>query len=82
MYERIGNLLNDIVVKLGFTSGQIQLNVLAGRSCCIAYGARESRVQRTNRDHARRGNLVLQVMRQFGEFVDVAFDTADKPFQL
>ena len=30
MYERIGNLLNDIVVQLGFASGKIQLDMLAG----------------------------------------------------
>ena len=39
MYEWIGNLLNDIVVELGLTSRQIQLDVLAGRSRCVADSA-------------------------------------------
>src|SRR5260370_34952199 len=29
--ERIGNLLNNIVVELGFTPGKVQLDVLASR---------------------------------------------------
>src|SRR5260370_25640672 len=82
VYEWIGNLLNDIVVELGFTSGKIQLHALAGRVPRIANGPRQSRIQRSYRNHSRGRNLVLQMMRQLREFVDIAFDAADEPFQL
>ena len=82
VHQRVGNLLNDIVVELGFTPGKIQLDVLASRIRCIANGARQSRIERTNRNHSRGRNLVLQVMRQFREFVDIAFDAPDEPLQL
>ncbi len=39
VHERVGNLLNDIVVELGLTSGKIQLHVLASRCRCIADSA-------------------------------------------
>ena len=82
MHERIGNLLNDIVVEFGFTPRKIHLDMLAGRVCRIANGPRQSRIERANRNHARGGNLILQVVRQFRKLVDIAFDAPDEPFQL
>ena len=36
MDERVGDLLNDVVVQLGFTAGEVELDLLAGGSGCIA----------------------------------------------
>src|SRR5712672_3899432 len=38
MNERVGNLLNDVVVQLGFTAGEIELDLLAGGCGCVAHG--------------------------------------------
>src|SRR6267154_6694908 len=39
MDKRVGDLLNDVVVQLGFTAGEIEFDLLAGGSGGVAYGA-------------------------------------------
>src|SRR4030095_1488522 len=42
--ERVGNLLNDVVVELGFTAGEVEFDKLAGGVGGVANGTRETRV--------------------------------------
>src|SRR5258707_475399 len=39
MDKRVGDLLNDVVVQLGFTAGEIEIDLLAGGSGGVACGA-------------------------------------------
>src|SRR5215472_810967 len=64
MDERIGNLLNNVVIEFGLASGEFQLDFLIRGLCRIAHRARKARIQRANRYHARRRNFILQVMRK------------------
>src|SRR5215831_32101 len=82
MYERIGNLLNDVVVKLGFAAEKIEFDKLAGRLCGVANGAGKTRVESADWHHARSGNFVLQVVRELCKFVDIAFNSANETAKL
>ena len=59
VHQRIGNLLNDVVVELGFAAGEIEFDLLAGGFRGVANRARQSRIQRADGHHARGGNFVL-----------------------
>src|SRR5438445_13240700 len=76
--EGIRNLLNDVVVQFGFAAGKVEFHLLAGGFRGVTNGARQSRIQRANGHHARSGNFVLQMVSEFGEFVDIAFDAPDE----
>src|SRR5215472_6531459 len=73
MNERIGDLLDDVVVEFD--------ELLRGFGG-IANGAREQGIERSDGHHAGGGDFVLQMVCEFGEFVDVAFDAVNVVFQL
>src|SRR6266404_6106355 len=37
VHEWVGNLLNNVVVQLGFAAGELELNLLAGGCGCVAH---------------------------------------------
>jgi hypothetical protein len=39
VHERIGNLLNDVVIEFGFASGEVQVHLFAGGFCSITNSA-------------------------------------------
>ena len=80
--EGIRNLLNDVVVQFGFAAGKVEFHLLAGGFRGVTNGARQSRIQRANGHHARSGDFVLQMVSEFGEFVDIAFDAPDEAAHL
>ena len=82
MNQRIGNVLNNIVVEFGVGAFQRKLDGLAGGIRRVADRARKARVQIADGHHARGGNFVLQVVRQLGEFINVRIDPAHEPFEL
>ena len=82
VHERIGNLLDDVVVELGFVADEVEFDLLAGGLGGVANGARQAGIESADGHHARGGEFVLQVVRELGEFVDVAFDAADVAFEL
>ena len=57
--QRIGNLLNNIVVELGFRAIQNQRDALARGLRRIAHGARKPRIEIADRHHARACDFVL-----------------------
>src|SRR5437879_2964921 len=67
--ERIGNLLDDVVVQLGFAAGEIKLDLFAGGGGSIPYRARQARIEGADGHHASGGEFILQVVRELGEFV-------------
>src|SRR5260370_21204950 len=81
MYKRIGNLLNDVVVELGFVSGEVQLDELAGRSGGLAHGALQAPIQRAYGHHAPLREFVLKVIPEPGALVHVALDAASSRFR-
>ncbi len=80
--QRIGNLLDDVVVQLGLGARQHQFHPLAGRLGGVAHGPRETRVEVADRHHARLRDLILQTVRQLGELIDVAIDAAHEAIEL
>ena len=80
--EGIRNLLNDVVVQFGFAARKVEFDLLAGGFRGVTNGARQSRIQRANGHHARSGDFVLQMVSEFGEFVDIAFDAPDEAAHL
>src|SRR3984885_2581019 len=69
--QRIGNVLNNIVVEFGVRAFEGKVNELAGGVGGIAHGAGKAGVKVADGDHARGGDFVLQVVRELGEFIDV-----------
>src|SRR5260370_39733715 len=53
VYERIGDLLDDVVVQLGFAAGEVEFDLLGGGSGSVAPGARKPGIKRANWHHAR-----------------------------
>ena len=82
VHERIGNLLNDVVVELGLVADEIEIDLFAGRNGGVANRARQARIEGADGHHAGGGEFVLQVVRELGEFVDVAFDASDVALEL
>src|SRR5262245_15257016 len=82
MHERIGNLLNDVVVELGFAAEKIKFHQLACGLGGVANRARKARVESADGHHACSGNFVLQVVGKLCKFVDVAFDAANEAAEL
>ena len=80
--ERIGNLLNDVVVELGFAAGEVEFDLFSGGVRSVANGTREARVKRADGHHAGGSEFVLKVMSELGEFVDVTFDAIDVALEL
>src|SRR6266853_1168068 len=70
--QRIGDLLHDVVVQPRVCSDQLKIDRLAADFCGVARGARKSRIEVADRDHARLRDLVLQVVRELGELINIA----------
>ena len=79
MNQRIGDLLNDVVIQFRFAPAS-EVHVFIGRLSPRRVRCAKSRIEIADRHHARRGNFVLQVVRELGEFVDVGFYAADESF--
>src|SRR5215472_6842318 len=80
--ERIGDLLDDVVVEFGIAAGEVEFDELLRRFGGIANRAREQGIERADGHHTGGGDFVLQMVRELGEFVDVAFDAVNVVFQL
>ena len=82
MNQRIGDVLNDIVVQLSISTLEREIHGLTRGFGGVANGSRKARVEITDRDHARSGDLVLQVVGELGEFIDIGIDAAHETFEL
>ena len=80
--QRIGNLLDDIVVKFGLGPGKGKLHLLAAGFGGVAGRARKPCIQIADGNHARPGNLILQTAGKLGEAVDIAIHAAREPVNL
>ena len=62
--QRIGDLLNNVVVEFGVVTFQLQVDQLVRSLRRIAGRARDARVKVADRHHARLRDFVLQPVRQ------------------
>ena len=76
MNQRVGNMLNDVVVEFGFGAFKQKFHGLPGGFGGIANGSGKPRVKIADRHHAGGSNFVLQVVREFCELVDIGIDAA------
>ena len=80
--QRIGNVLDDVVVELGLRAFEHKLDGLAGGLRGVADRARKARIEIADGHHARGGDFILQVVRELREFVDIGIDAAHETFEL
>src|SRR5262249_16655266 len=80
--ERIGNLLNDVVVEFGFAAEEFEFDELAGGLSSVTHGSGKARIQCADWQHAGGGDFVLQVVSELGELVDIALDAANETAEL
>ena len=80
--ERIGHLLDDVVVEFGLGAGQGEFHLLVAGFGGVAHRPRDARVEIADRHHARLGDLVLQPVGQLGELVNVGIHAADETIEL
>ena len=80
--QRIGDVLNNIVVEFGVRAFEGQLDRLASGFGGVAHRARKAGIEISDRHHARGGDFVLQVVSELGEFVDVRIHAAHEAFEL
>src|SRR5205807_9047098 len=71
MNERIGDLLNDVVVEFSLGAGEREFNLLVAGLGGIADSARNARIKVADGNHACLRDLILQAVRQLGELVNV-----------
>src|SRR5882724_1859087 len=67
---------------VSFAAGKVEFHLLAGGFRGVTNGARQPRIQGANGHHARSGDFGLQMVSEFGEFVDIAFDAPDEAAHL
>src|SRR6185369_13987791 len=82
MQQRIGDLLDDVVIELGFRTGQRYFDLLVGCLGGIANSARDTRIKIADRHHAGLRDFILQAMRKLGELIDVGVNAPDEAIEL
>ena len=75
-------MLNDVVVEFGFAAEEVEFDNFVRRMRRVANGSRKPRIERSDGHHSSGGDFVLQVVREFCELVDIAFDASDEPAEL
>src|SRR5271155_878984 len=80
--QRIGNVLNNIVVEFGVRAFEGEFDELAGGVGGIAHGAGKARIEISDGHHARGGDFVLEVVGELGGFVDIGVHTTHEAFEL
>src|SRR5690348_3982032 len=82
VYQRIRNLLDDIVVEFRRCSTEEQFYFLPRHLGRVAYCSRQPPVEIPDWHHTSLCNLILKVVCKLCELVDIRFDAAHKATQL
>ena len=80
--QRIGDLLNNVVVEFGVVAFQLQVDQLVRSLRRVAGRASDARIKVADRHHARLRDFILQTMRKLGELINVAINPTHKSIEL